>query len=99
MIATVHLNEPTNTPIVGPAVRATTFTTKTFQAIGAFTGSVQVEASEDGGANWYLVGVAFTAPGVQTDIYPRALLRANVTAITVGTVCVYMSAVEAYGNG
>lgn len=73
---------------------------KTLQCSGdgaSFTGTVQVQGSIDG-KEWENVGSAFSAAGFADVTRSYALLRANLSTLTVGTIKVYCAG-TGYGGG
>jgi hypothetical protein len=52
---------------------------------GAFTGSLQVEVSLNGGTDYAASGAAFTAPGIVTIPEPATHIRINTGSLSAGT--------------
>lgn len=79
------LHFPSSAPADGDSVACADYLYKTVQLLGAFTGSVDIEASLNKGVTWGKVQTGITAPGVYAVAPTCTNLRLRVTALTAGT--------------
>jgi hypothetical protein len=80
-VYSLSLNVPTGVG-VGSSQSVRDMREKTVQVIGAFTGSLNIEVSLDGGANFTPSSTAITAPGLKSVPEPATHLRLRATAMS-----------------